>query len=360
MARKHPYVGLDNQQFWKRAGSGLDGREVDPVSDVPFTLTAADKIVTAGSCFAQHVARYLTEQGFNHYVTEKAYPFIDDTVAKKHNFGLFSARYGNLYTARQLLQLLQRAYGSFTPLAGHWSTPDGKAFADPFRPQIQPGGFSSLQELEADREQHLAAVRKSVENMDVFVFTLGLTEAWQDKRDGAVFPIAPGIAGGEFDDEIVEFYNFDHDETTDDLMKAFAFIRSKNPAAKFIVTVSPVPLNATYLPRHVWTSTTWSKAALRIAAEKVTTTLDDCCYFPSYEVITNPHVRGRYYAEDGREVLLTGVDHVMGLFAKHFFEDHEAEERPVKIESVSEEKQHNQKMEELIELLCDEEAIDNV
>lgn len=360
MARKHPYVGLDNQQFWKRAITGPTGCDVDPVSDVPFTLTPEDKIVTAGSCFAQHVARYLTDKGFNHFVTENAYSFIDEAVAKKHNFGLFSARYGNLYTARQLLQLLQRAYGSFAPLADHWVTSDGNAFADPFRPQIQPGGFSSLEELEADRRQHFSSVRQSVENLDVFIFTLGLTEAWQDKRYGSVFPIAPGVAAGEFDENIVEFHNFDHDETADDLMKAFEFIRSKNPAAKFIVTVSPVPLNATYLPRHVWTSTTWSKAALRIAAEKVTTALDNCCYFPSYEVITNPHVRGQYYADDGREVLLSGVDHVMGLFAKHFFENHDATEQRVQKVEASRDKQHNAQMEELIELLCDEEAIDNV
>jgi hypothetical protein len=356
MARKHPYVGLSNQQFWKRAASGPGGQDVDPVTDVPFKLTAEDKIVTAGSCFAQHVARYLTESGFNHFVTEKSYPFIPDSVAEKHHYGLFSARYGNLYTARQLLQLLQRAYGEFTPQADHWKTPDGKAFADPFRPQIQPGGFASLLELEADRRQHFAAVRQSIENLDVFVFTLGLTEAWQDKRDGAVFPIAPGIAGGTFDESIVEFYNFDHDETADDLAKAFEFIRAKNPSAKFIVTVSPVPLNATYLPRHVWSSTTWSKAALRIAAEKVTSAMDNCCYFPSYEVITNPHIRGRYYAQDGREVLLSGVNHVMGLFAKHFFEDHVAQPA----EPQQADKIHSDQMEELIELLCDEEAIDNV
>ncbi|APE43437.1 hypothetical protein BOO69_08410 [Sulfitobacter alexandrii] len=359
MKRKHPYIGLDDRQFWKRAPAGPSGQDLDPVSDVPFVLKSQDKIVTAGSCFAQHVARYLTEQGFNHYVSEAAYPFIEDAVAKRHNYGLFSARYGNLYTARQLLQLLQRAYGLFDPVASHWKTPDGKAYADPFRPQIQPGGFSSLEELEADRKQHLAAVRQSIENMDVFVFTLGLTEAWLDKRDGAVFPIAPGVAGGEFDEEIVEFYNFDHDETADDLMSALQFIRSKNPTVKFIVTVSPVPLNATYLPRHVWTSTTWSKAALRIAAEKVTASLDDCCYFPSYEVITSPHVRGGYYADDGREVLLTGVDHVMALFAKHFFENTQSKDVPVSRPEQSEGKKHNADMEQLIELLCDEEAIDN-
>ena len=30
-------------------------------------------------------------------------------------------------------------------------------------------------------------------DLDVFVFTLGLTEAWVAKADGAVFPLAPGV-----------------------------------------------------------------------------------------------------------------------------------------------------------------------
>lgn len=359
MIRKHPYIGLPAQQFWKRAASGEMGERVDPVSDVPFQISRSDKIVTAGSCFAQHVARYMTDAGYNHFIAERAHPMIPDALARKHNYGLFSARYGNLYTARQLLQLLHRAYGLCDPVETFWPTAKPDVFVDPFRPQIQPGGYPNEAELIADRDQHLAAVRKAVEELDIFVFTLGLTEAWVDTRDGAVFPLAPGVAGGVYDPERVTFHNFDETETADDLAEALAFIREKNPTARFIVTVSPVPLNATFEGRHVWTSTTWSKAALRIAAERVTRAMNDCCYFPSYEIITSPHVRGRYYANDGREVLEPGVNHVMSLFARHFFKD--GEEGPAQAEPAEDEasRKHLQEMEDLIEVLCDEAAIDN-
>jgi hypothetical protein len=134
MAAKHPYVGLPERQFWKRAPSGTHGEAVDPVNDVPFSIARSDKIVTAGSCFAQHVARYLSDRGFNHYIAEPAHPIVPDNIAKKHNYGLFSARYGNLYTARQLLQLLLRAYGAFNPKAVAWPAPRGEGVVDPFRP----------------------------------------------------------------------------------------------------------------------------------------------------------------------------------------------------------------------------------
>ena len=254
---RQPYAGLPNQQFWRKEPGISDYSLLDPVSDPPFRITGSDKIVTAGSCFAQHVARTMADAGFNHLVTEKLHPLISAKTARRHQYGVFSARYGNVYTARQLLQLLQRAYGLFTPKVDFWPVPKAAAgVVDPFRPQIQPGGFLSAAELAVDREVHFNAVRRAIEEMDIFVFTLGLTEAWFDKRDGAIYPIAPGVAGGTYDPQTVGFINFDEAETYSDLAAALTFIRKKNPRVKVILTVSPVPLNATYEPRHVLVSTT--------------------------------------------------------------------------------------------------------
>jgi hypothetical protein len=46
------------------------------------------------------------------------------------------------------------------------------------------------------------------EKLDVFTFTLGLTEAWRNRNDGAVFPLPPGVSGGEMNDQRYEFINF--------------------------------------------------------------------------------------------------------------------------------------------------------
>ena len=132
------------------------------------------------------------------------------------NYGVFSARYGNIYTSRQLLQTIQRAYGLFTPQDDAWPAADGR-MVDPFRPTIQPNGFSCLAELHADRRQHLAAVRRMVEELDVLVFTLGLTETWYAKADGAVYPICPGVSGGSFDPARHGFINLRVSEVISDL-----------------------------------------------------------------------------------------------------------------------------------------------
>lgn len=353
---KHPYVGLPDRNFWKNDPGIDDGRLLDPVSPPPFTITTSDRIVTAGSCFAQHVARFMSQSGFNHHITEQAHPIIPSPLAKKHNYGMYAARYGNIYTTRQLRQLFERAYGTFDPVVTSW-TSAGTTVVDPFRPQIQPGGFLSDAELAADRVSHLASVRRAVEEMDVFVFTLGLTEAWVDSRDGAVFPLAPGVLAGRYDPNEVAFHNFDDQEVYDDLMAALMFLRTKRPDVRIILTVSPVPLNATYEDRHVLVSSVWSKAVLRVVAERCAKALDQCVYFPSFDIITSPHVRGRYYDDTCREVLKEGVDHVMQLFLRHFTQTEENANLPKETQPVQ--GAHDREMQSIMDTLCDEAAIDN-
>lgn len=359
---RHPYQDRPDHQFWRRDPGLSESDAFDPVVAAPFRLTRSCKVVTAGSCFAQHVARHLTESGYNHLITEDAHPAIRPELRDAHHYGLFSARYGNVYTARQLKQLVERAYGVFTPRAAAWAAPDGPTLVDPFRPQIQPGGFLHEAELEADRAHHLACVRRAFEEMDVFVFTLGLTEGWADPRDGAVFPLAPGVAGGVHGADPADFVNFDESDTSQDLIAALRLIRDRNPEVRFILTVSPVPLNATYVPRHVSVSTFWSKAVLRVAAERACKTLAACCYFPSYEVITSPQTRSRYFAEDCREVRPEGVAHAMRLFFRHYGEAgaplpahlHGGASRPRPARRTD---PHAAEMERTMQILCDEEAI---
>ncbi|WP_426959669.1 GSCFA domain-containing protein [Muricoccus radiodurans] len=357
MTRNHPYLHRPDYQFWKNEPALRDPALFDPVTNPSFRIEAEEPIVTAGSCFAQHVARHLAGSGFNFLVTEPAHPIFSAALASEFNYGLFTARYGNVYTARQLRQLLERAYGFYRPLETAWHAPDGRVL-DPFRPQIQPDGFTSEAELLLDREVHFAAIRRAVESMRVFVFTLGLTEAWLDGRDGAAYPLAPGVVGGTYDPVIHRFRNFGVEEIVADLRWSLDFIRDRNPGVKTIITVSPVPLNATALDRHVAVSTAYSKAVLRVAAEQVCGSTPLCDYFPSYEIITSPFTGGRYFGPDRRNVAEAGVQHVMSVFLRHYggVVAAPAAREPGAAEAMS---THLESMGEMVAVLCDEERITN-
>ncbi len=204
---RNPYSGLPDHCFWRRGVENVPSAEVDPVVSAKFKLSPQDRIATAGSCFAQHIARTLVAEGYGYFVAEQAPAGTTPDDAAKRGYGMFSARYGNVYTMRQMVQLIDRAYGRFLPADGAWRRADGR-YVDPFRPQIEPDGFATPDEVVAARDGHFASVRRMLEDASVFIFTLGLTEAWRARADGAVFPLAPGVAAGEPDLDRYEFVNF--------------------------------------------------------------------------------------------------------------------------------------------------------
>src|SRR5690606_35840268 len=112
-------------------------------------------------------------------------------------------------------------------------------------------------------------VRAMFEQADVLVFTLGLTEGWVADHDGAVFPLAPGVAGSAPNPEAIKPMHFTAPQIVDDLNAVLKLARVLNPTLKTILTVSPVALVATISDRHVLSATTYSKSVLRVATEIV-------------------------------------------------------------------------------------------
>lgn len=349
----HPYRGLPDPQFWARGVTWAPPGGLDPVVSTRFRVTPDDRIATMGSCFAQHLSRHLSRSGLHYFVAEQAPAGMDAAAGARHQYGTFSARYGNVYTVDQAVQLFRRAYGDFVPAEEPWTRADG-ALADPFRPLVEPAGFADAAALEADRDRHLTAVRRVFEDADVLVFTLGLTEAWRSRGDGAVFATAPGVNGGTYDPERYEFVNYDVDAVRTGLFEYCELARSVNPDVKVLLTVSPVPLIATYEPRHVLVSTTVSKAVLRVAADEALRRFDFVDYFPSYEIIAAASATRNYFAPDLREVEDRGVAHVMRVFSRHYV-DGEAWSASALASSAVAAPADDREAEQAI--ICDEETV---
>lgn len=312
----NPYSSAKDYQLWHKSVSAPFPGHIDPVTRSR-RISKSDRISTMGSCFAQHLSRNIAAGGFNYYVAEPNDAAGSASDPSARNYGVFSARYGNIYTARQGLQLFDRAFGRFPSADDHVWTKNGRFF-DAFRPQAEPGGFASADALAADREHHLSCVRSIFETSRWLIFTLGLTEAWTMKSDGAVLPVAPGVAAGEYDPARHQFVNFSFGQVRDDLSQFIERAFSVNDEVEILLTVSPVPLVATYEDRHVLASTTLSKSILRAVADEMERKFDRVIYFPSYEIITSAANSARYFEDDLRQVNELGVSHVMRLFRKHF------------------------------------------
>ncbi|WJH56520.1 hypothetical protein FE254_10175 [Ectopseudomonas guguanensis] len=313
---KNPYLGLDDSKFWKRSVSKLAFDEVDPVVCAKFIISHSDKVATAGSCFAQHISKRLIDSGFSWLNLEPAPKDMSLEQASDLGYGVYSARYGNIYTSGQLVQLFQRAFSLEDFEREPWVGKNG--LIDPFRPYVQSRGFASREEFFEDLEKHLAAVRQIFLDLDVFIFTLGLTESWVRKSDSAVVPFHPGVLGASVGADDYIFKNQSVMEVNSDLLLFRSMLKKVNPGARVLITVSPVPLIATYSKGHVLPQTVYSKSVLRVAAEEFSQSFDDVAYFPSYEIISSHYNRGAYYKDDLREVDSRGVDHVMRLMLKHY------------------------------------------
>jgi hypothetical protein len=351
----NPYKGLPDTSFWKRGVASISRGEVDPVISPRFGVGKDDLVATAGSCFAQHIAKRLSGEGFNYYVPEDGASLPAEERTER-NYGVFSCRYGNIYTTRQLVQLFDRSMGRFVPKEGGWKRPDGR-YVDPFRPQIEPAGFESEEAMLQSRSEHLERVKEMFTKLDILVFTLGLTESWDSMEDGAVFPLAPGVAGGALHPDRHRFHNMTAKEAADDLELFLLKLQAVNSKARVILTVSPVPLIATYENRHVLVSNMHSKSILRTVAGEMASRYPQCDYFPSYEIITGQHAGNDYLEEDLRSVRSEGVNHVMRVFLKHYAGNQYAAQVDHKV--IVRAAEQKAAIERINAVICDEEALSN-
>ncbi|EIE48906.1 GSCFA domain-containing protein [Salipiger aestuarii] len=307
----HPYRSQPPRAFWKKTVSHRHPMDVGDWYS-PRILFEGKSIATAGSCFAQHIGRALRGSGFDYIDAEPAPKGLPPEAHMDFGYGMYSARYGNVYTSRQLLQLLRRAQGRFTPAETAW--PHRGGVVDPLRPTIEAEPFASVAELEMLRRDHLARVLDMFERAEVFVFTLGLTEAWLSAADGTAFPLCPGTAGGTFDPARHRFRNLSAAEVRADMDAFLTELRALNPSVEVFLTVSPVPLMATATQAQVAVASSYSKSVLRAVAGELCDAHDFVDYFPSYEIITQPFMQGYFFEPDRREVSPHGVAHVMKTF----------------------------------------------
>jgi hypothetical protein len=304
----HPYQNYPDQSFWSRGVAKGWSAQEQVTGRMPLFLEG-DSVMSAGSCFAANMIPYLEEAGFTYVRTEQRHPAFSGLDPDPLGYANFSAAYGNVYTSRQLLQLVKRGLGLFTPIEDRWACASGEII-DPFRPGLRYRARNN-REFDLLREQHLRKMLEAFREATLFVFTFGLTEAWESVADGAVFPACPGTVAGKFDSERHQFQNFTVSQVVSDFAEFISLVRGINPRLRFVVTVSPVPLVATATDNHVLEATIYSKSVLRVAAAELAATIPGLAYFPAYEIITGPQAPKDFFEDDRRNVSKKGVAEVM-------------------------------------------------
>lgn len=272
-------------------------------------ITKQTAITSAGSCFAANISRQLQHWGYN-YIVE-----MQQQRRNSHHAGTYStdpAACGNIYNAVAMRQMVERAFGEWTPPNILVTSKTG--YLDPFRAYTD---FSSVAEYLEKSEQHTAALGRALRRSEVFVLTLGMTEAWFIGGTD----LASSTSPRRCDPTLFRHKNLSVDDNVRELERIHALFKKHNPNCKLITTVSPVPLNATFnRDRHVVVANGLSKATLRVALEEFSNRHpENVYYFPAYEIVTT--ATRSPWDIDLRHVSNEAVARVMGQFQRMFMVD---------------------------------------
>ncbi len=135
--------------------------------------------------------------------------------------------------------------------------------------------------------------------------------------------LAPGVVSPGLDPPgsgLIASGNAGVAEVVRDIEAFFGRLREVNRRVRVVLTVSPVPLLATFEDRHVPVSTVASKSILRAAVDEICRAHDDIAYSSVSEIITGRESRGRFHGPDLREVTPEGVGFVQAVFRRHFLD----------------------------------------
>lgn len=165
-----------------------------------------------------------------------------------------------------------------------------------------------------------ANYREHILQAGAFVFTIGLAEVWEDGKSGGIF--WRGVPEEIFEEGRHVFRLSTVEENEENIVETIRIIRSVNPSAPIILTLSPVPLEATFRDISCMTADCVSKSVLRVALDRVMRhTPPRTYYWPSFELVkwAGPALDWRAYEGDARHADRYLVYCIVDAFAEAFY-----------------------------------------
>jgi hypothetical protein len=241
------------------------------------------RVMALGSCFAANFVEWLGAHGYN-------LPLRDNPYA---------ALLRNAFESVAVVaQQFRWAFGEFDPAKALW--------------------FDKNKQLVEPTEERRLALRDVLEQTDVLVVTLGLSEVWYDTHTGEplwrVLPVA-------YHDPSRHAFKV---QTVAETVRALELIDSIRqrylPKLRILYTVSPLRLRATFRPISAVTANAVSKAIIRAALDEFLRARPDLnstyFYFPSYEIVTDVVIDP--FADDQFHLHEHVLALVLDVFARHY------------------------------------------
>jgi len=225
-------------------------------------LNYSSSFFTIGSCFADNTGNKLREHKFISTVN----PF------------------GTVYDPLSIHRLIKYAIENNAPDAATFVEREGIFFCDELHSSVNA---TSGEELSKKINELVADVHKQVQHADVFLITYGTAFIYNRIDTGKPVANCHKLPGRLFDKKL-----FNPQDVVTSFLEVYELIRKIKPAARFILTVSPV--------RHLKDTlelNAVSKAVLRLAVHNLKE-VPGVFYFPAFEIVNDDLRDYRFYAAD--------------------------------------------------------------
>lgn len=256
-------------------------------------------IGSMGSCFAREIKNYLEAKKYN---------YVHYGRGKRASHG--SASWERVFNTSCIRQEIERALTGISYTSYYAEGTDSRIY-DLYRKNTS---FQTWSEARTEEKEYIENARLALIKSDVFIITLGLSEVWNDRRSGLTMAEAP--PSPVYNCTNHTFKLISPEENIKNLQIAIAQLTKAKPEIKIILTVSPVPLRATFFDRSALISNNVSKSTLLYTAHVITQEYENVSYFPSYEI--TQYLAKNPFQWDGRHVTESTVNLIMSLFIKTF------------------------------------------
>ncbi len=226
-------------------------------------------VFTIGSCFARNIEEAL--EGRDVVLPTRDFRVPAEEWPYRPN-GLLNEFTPGTIAQRIRFALEDRAFSDATLVA------NGELWAD----LLVIGGADVSHARALERRAEMAAVYTRLASADLVIITLGYVEAWFDTLSGLFLNRMPPQRVAEREPGRFVLKRLDVEESMALLQPALFALADRG--IRVILTVSPVPLSVTFTAMDCVTANEFSKAVLRVCADRLSRH-PNIDYFPSYEIV---------------------------------------------------------------------------
>jgi len=276
------------------------------VPNFPFRIRYDDKIISIGSCFSVHITQKLAQLAYNTLQNPSGITYNAASMVRTLKM------VNNPDSLHQSPIKYQQGLYSHPDFHGSFNHPDKN-------------------KLEKNLRNNLSHAQKFLNNASKVMITLGTSAVFRCLETGLIVNNCHKRPLDHFQKEVLTV-----SDTTAHLIQIIELIEemSEIQQAEFLFTLSPIRHT-----RNGLIADRKSKAIALLAIHELVTQMENCHYFPAYEIQTDELRDYRFYGSDLLHPTPLAIDYIYQRFSENLLDPDDATLRS-RVDSIQKRRKH--------------------